>query len=128
MLFEVTVAVALTIAVIAAVTHVLLLAAGQRRHTEQRTVAVWETGNLMEDFLTRPWPELTTEKLTATELSATCRRTLPDGRLRVQVAAEGEADTCRRISIQLDWQNAAGQRILPVRLVAWRYRPRETGP
>jgi len=127
LLFEVTVAIALAVAVIAAVTQILLLAAGQRRHTEQRTAAVWEVGNLMEDFLTRPWPDLTAEKLTATELSATCRRTLPDARLQVQVAAEGESDTCRRISIQLDWPNAAGQRVVPVRLVGWRYRLPENG-
>ena len=118
----------LAAAVVTALAQVAALAARERRTIEQRTVAVWEAGNVMEELLSRRWADTAAEKLAALPLSETCRRILPDAQLRVDVVADGAASDCRRIAVRIDWRNAAGQRGVPVQLVAWKYRDEEAGP
>jgi hypothetical protein len=79
----------------------------------------------MEDLMSRPWTDVTPEQVADTEPSEWCRQTLPDARFRVNVNSEGEEDEVKRISIEIDWQNASGARGESVRLVAWRYRYEE---
>jgi hypothetical protein len=123
---EAIIAVTITIAVVTGITQLCAVAAVQRRTAEQRTLAAWEAGNLMEDLVSRPWSEMTPEKMAAVELSEACRRELPEAKVRVEAAPEGEAGDVLRIQVQIDWKNAAGERGKPVRLVAWRYRDEET--
>lgn len=125
---EAIVGLVISLAVLATIAHLLALAAGQRRVTEQRAVAVLEAGNLMEQIMARPWTELVTEKLGQMALSESCRQRLPDARLRVEGTAEGEPASARQIRIQIDWQDRAGQRVRPVQLVAWRYAAEEPKP
>jgi len=125
---EAIVGLVIAVAVLAAVAQLLALASQQRRVAAQRAVAVRESGNLMEDLMSRPWTDVTAEKLAAATLSETCQRSLPGGRLQVDVAAEGEPAAAKRIAIRIDWQNPAGQRGEPVRLTAWRYPDQEAKP
>jgi hypothetical protein len=81
----------------------------------------------MENLMSRPWAELTSEKLAAVELSDECSENLSDARLQVEVSSEGDDDDVKRIDIQIDWRNTANQRGEPVRLVAWRVSDRGTG-
>lgn len=125
-LHEVLMAILIAVAALGGVAQLLALVAQQQRLAQQRTAAVREVGNLMEDFAARPWAEITVEKLAQVRLSEACQCCLPDARLQVELQAE-DADT-QRISIQIDWPTAAGARAEPVRLVGWRFRDEETGP
>lgn len=125
---EAIVGLVIAVAVLAAVTQLLALASQQRRVAAQRAAAVREAGNLMEDLMSRPWADVTAEKLAAATLSESCQRSLPGGQLRVDVAAESESAAAKRIGIRIDWLNPAGQRGAPVRLTAWRYPDQEPKP
>jgi len=122
---EATIAIAIAAAVLAGVAQLVALASNQRRISERRATAVREVGNLMENLMSRPWAEITPEKLAAVELSNECSENLPDARLQVEVSSEGEGDEAKRIDIQIDWRNTANQRGEPVRLVAWRFSDEE---
>jgi hypothetical protein len=124
-LHEALMAIAVSVTVLAGVAQLLALVAQQRRLGEQRAVAVREASNLMEDFVSRAWDEITGEKLAQTKVSEVCRRCLPDPQLRVEVSPE--PDDSRRISIQINWRTAAGRPGEPVRLVGWKFRE-ETQP
>jgi Tfp pilus assembly protein PilV len=123
---EVLIAILIALAAMVGVAQLLAMVAQQRRLVQQRTVAVQEAGNLMEDFASRPWAEITAEKLADVRLSDACQRCLPDATLHVEVNSE-DADS-QRISIRIDWPTAAGSRGEPVRLVGWRFRDEEAGP
>jgi hypothetical protein len=125
---EAIVALVIAMAVLATVGQLLALAGGQRRAALQRAAAVREAGNLMEEVLARPWAELTPDKLAQMPLSESCRQSLPGVRLQLEATAEGEPTAAQRISIRIDWQDTAGQRGEPVRLVAWRYADEEPKP
>lgn len=125
---ESTMAIVIAATALVGVAQILALAAHQRRAAEYRLLATHEAGNLMEDLMTRPWTQLTRELLEKEQLSAPCRERLPGGRLDVEIAAEGEASAALKIAIAIDWEVAANQRCSPVRLVAWRYNPREAAP
>ena len=121
---EATIAIAIAAAVLAGVAQLMALASHQRRISERRAMAVREAGNLMENLMSRPWAEVTSEKLAAIELSDECSENLPDARLQVEVSSEGDDDQVKRIDVQIDWRNTANQRGEPVRLVAWRVSDR----
>ena len=125
-LHEVLIAILIVLAAMVGVAQLLALVAQQRRLAQQRTAAVREAGNLMEDLASRPWAEITVERLADVRLSDACQRRLPDATLHVEVHSE-DADS-QRISIRIDWPTGAGLRGEPVRLVAWRFRDEEVGP
>lgn len=119
-------AVALSVAFVAGVAQMLATVAQQRRSMGQYTAAMNEAGNRMEELMSRPWTETTSEQAASLSLSPECRNRLPDGKLHVDIDEEGE-DT-RRISIRIDWRRASGGRGEPVRLVGWKFRNEEAGP
>ena len=125
---EAIVGMVIAIAVLAAVAQLLALASQQRRVAAQRAVAVREAGNLMEDLMSRPWADVTAEKLATVALSESCQRSLPGSRLQVAVASDDKPTAAKRIGIRIDWQNPSGQRGEPVRLTAWRYPDQEAKP
>ncbi len=122
---EAMVAILIVGAVLASITQVLAMAASQRRSSMRRTIATREVGNLMEDLMSRPWDDLTSEHLADIPLSASCRHHMPEAQLQIDVIDEDDSEAGRRIDIQIDWPNAAAQRGVPVRLVAWRFRDEE---
>jgi hypothetical protein len=108
--------------VVASIAQLLAVASRQWVASEQRSLAVRETGNAMEEVLSRPWAGVQNDKLSDIGLSQTGKELLPDAKLKVTaIASETEKDSLQ-IRIELDWRNPAGQRAAPVRLVAWRYR------
>ncbi len=124
--YEAVMASALTLAAIAGVAHLLGVVTQQRRAAQEQSAALVEAGNLMEDLASRPWDELTPQRLAAVELSDQCRRRLPHGKLRLEVAAEDQ--DAKRIGIQIEWGATPGRTNAPVRLTAWRYRDQEARP
>jgi hypothetical protein len=96
--------------------------ARQQRVHGQRWLALREVGNVMEQMMSRPWAELTSETAEKQRLSEEARRRLPGATLRVRVISEDERAEFRRITVQIAWPEKDTQPLAPVRLVAWRYR------
>ena len=118
---EAVVAVALAAVVLAGVVQLVAITVRQRHISEQRAWAVREAANAMEQLMACPWDEVTPDRAAAIQLSESCSDVLPQARLKIEVASADDAEETRKIAIDLDWQNAAGHRGQPVRLVAWRY-------
>jgi len=125
-LHETLMALALAMALVVAVAQLLTMVIQQRRWSRQYAVAVRETGNLMEDLVSRSWAETTAEKLNSVDVSPEATRCLPDASLAVEVV--DEAEDRRRISLQIQWLRPSGTRGEPVRLVGWKFRNEEDGP
>jgi Tfp pilus assembly protein PilV len=123
---EAMMAVALALAGVVGVAHLLGIVAQQRRTARQQAAAVGEAGNLMEDLASRRWNEITPQHAASLGLSEECRRALADGNLQVDVVSEDQDS--KRISIRIDWRTASGRRGEPVRLVGWRFRDEEARP
>ncbi|NUQ61604.1 MAG: hypothetical protein HUU20_03895 [Pirellulales bacterium] len=119
-------AVALASAAVVGVAQLLATAAGQRRWANQETVAIQEAGNLMEDFVSRPWEETSAQRLASAELSRECRRCLPGAKLQVDVSDED--DRTRQIRLRIQWQRPSGEPGEPVRLVGWKSPDAEGSP
>lgn len=122
-LHEALMAVGLAMALVVGVAQLLVMAAQQRRLAGQYTAATQEAGNLMERLVSRNWSDTTTEALAAVQLSAGAGSQLPDARVSVEVAEEGEG--ARRITLQIQWESGAERAREQVRLVGWKYRERE---
>ena len=124
-LHETLMALALAMALVVGIAQLLTMVAQQRRVARQYSVAVREAGNLMEEFVSRSWPDTTAERLASADLSEACRSCLPDAGLEVAVVPE--SDDARRISIQIEWLRAGPHRGRPVSLVGWKFRHEEDG-
>jgi hypothetical protein len=116
----------LATAALAGLAQLLGTVAQERRLARQQTVALREATNLMEDLASRGWDEIRPQGLASLGLSEECRRVLPDGKLQVEVTPEDQ--DAKRIRVQIDWRTPAGNRVEPVRLVAWKYRNEEPRP
>lgn len=128
-LYEVLITLLVSVVVLTGAAHLIVFTGQQRRMMSQRLVATREVGNLMEDFMTHSWEELTTETLSQTSLSEACLQKLPDAELQVAVTQEEDAErAAKRISVEVSWGDAAGRRVAPVRLVAWMHPDREVQP
>ena len=127
-IIEATMAVAIVAAALLSVMQLLAVVGQQRRDAEQRRTATREVANVMEQLLAQPWEDVTAERLAALELSADCRRVMPDARLRAEVADEAGPPGVKRIRVELDWLDRGGQRGEPARLVAWKFRSEEAAP
>jgi hypothetical protein len=117
--------------------------ATQRMALDQRQTALHEAANIMERLSTKPWDDLTPEKLSEISLSPELKSALPEGELKINLVEQPSrllseteqssplpnnagvtpASQCKRITITIRWQDRSGQWTQPVRLVAWRYRP-----
>ena len=126
LMLEAVVAIVIAVAILLGVAQWLALVAQQRRDLQQHNAAAHEAGNLMEEFASLPWGELTAEKLGAAELSPDCRQCLPDAKLHVEVTAED--DTSKRVRVAIDWPTGHGPCVEAVRLSAWRYPAEEARP
>ncbi len=119
---EALAAVAMGGIVVVGVAQLLAVASRQWVASEQRSLAVREAGNALEEVFSRPWAGVQNDKMSDIQLSQTGKELLPDAKLRVTATASESEKDSQQIRIELDWRNPAGQRAAPVRLVAWRYR------
>jgi prepilin-type N-terminal cleavage/methylation domain-containing protein len=121
-LVESIVALAVAATLLSGIAQLLTLVSRQHRISEQRALAALEAGNLMEEWMSRPWSELTAESAATAEPSDWLRQSLPSPQLTVKAIDEGAAGEIRRIEIQINWLSPAGRPTDPLRLVAWRHR------
>ena len=127
-MIEVIAAIAVLAAAMVAVAQTVAVVARQRQRTERQTLAVQEAANLMERIYALPWNEVTQDQAVAARLSPAGRSRLPAAAVKVTVQASGDPPTEKRISVDIDWQEADGGRSRPVRLTAWRFADREDRP
>ena len=109
-------------AVLLAIAQTVAMRAQQRHAAERHRLAISEAANLMEQIIVRPWDEVSSDNVAAMTLSAEAQQTLPDARLRIGVDSIEQEPAAKRVQIEIDWQNSAGQRQTPLRLIAWKYR------
>lgn len=116
-------ALGLAMALVVCVAQLLVMVTHQRSLARQYSIATRELGNAMEEAVSRPWDETTSEALTAVNLSEACNAYLPEASIAVDVAEENPG--LRRITIQIEWQSAPERARQSVRLVGWRFRTEE---
>lgn len=125
---EATVAILLAVAVISGAAEVMAVVSKQQREMERRSVARREVGNLMEEVMLRPWNDLTEDADPRAELSAVAIDRLPNARATINVATSADDLDAKRISIELTWGGVEQPQVGSLRLVSWRYAPREDRP
>lgn len=111
------------------VAQVVAAVANQRRSWDRRQTAVFEAANLMERLTARPFEALTTEGAKDLTLSDEAKRTLPEGRVQVEIT-DGDpvgGDGSKRVFMQIQWRNRAGDWDAPVRLTTWVHRRKGGG-
>ncbi len=95
--------------------------AAQRRASRWRQTAYLEAANALERLALRPWGSLTIEKTADVRLSDEAARTLPEGKLTIEIATPPRAPETKRVVATVHWEPQPG---FPqkVRLIAWRHR------
>lgn len=99
----------------------LVAAASQRRHDEQRRLALSEVANRLEHSSLLSWNELTSARLEQAPLSEAAQGALPSAKLTAQITDESGEIRSRRIRIELTWNDPAGRPVDPVALSRWRF-------
>ncbi len=124
-LYEAMMALGLSMALVVGIAQLLVMVAQQRRLVRQHAVATREVGNLMEQAISRPWSDTTSEGLASTDLAGDCSVYLPEPTVSMTVVDE-DMET-RRITIEIEWESAPERARESVRLVGWRYLAEEEG-
>jgi len=94
----------------------------QRRAADARLFAVQETANILERFTIRDWGEITQEAAEKIELSDQTAQWLKEPSLKVTVQEMDSELPSRRITVELSWNNRAGDRVTPARVTSFVYR------
>ena len=124
MFVETAIGISLSIVVMIAVAQLVAVIAYQRHQMAQRRLATRELANAMEHAMVISWSELKFEEPPTLKLSAAAEQRLVEPRLSVAIVNDQEGETSvKRLTVQIDWLNRAGQRVAPLRLVAWRHKP-----
>jgi len=121
-ILEAIVAAGMLVGVMAICLQMLGAVAAQRRAAEIRQTAIRETANVMERLGSTPWDELTEQSVQGIHLSKEAGQGLPEGELKIDLTNPTDEPDAKRIAVSLRWKDRTGRFVLPVRLVAWRYR------
>lgn len=127
-LMELTIAAALLILCSAVITQMLHLVARMERASDARQAAVRAVANRLEQLQARSWDELPVAKRTAEATPAEVLQLLPRAQLWTEVVEQEKsaAILVREIRVQIDWTDAAGNRVPSVSLSAWKHHPATT--
>src|SRR5262245_51696103 len=108
--------------------QILTLAAGHRRTTEVRRLAVQVLANQAEQISLLAWDQLTPEKLAERKASDALLEAAPSARLKVTVAEETGPPVAKHVHLEVSWNSPDGDAVEPVRLTIWRHQPAEARP
>jgi len=109
-----------------AVVHMVSTIAVQRRLADRQMLAAEEAANLMEEVFATSWSEITDEKLTDLSLSETLQRQGGNPALSVSARLQPGPPASKEVRISIDWDEPGGGRSIPIQLIAWCYRSKET--
>jgi hypothetical protein len=126
MIHEALMAITLTGVLLAGISQLLGLAMQQRHAAQQRFVARHEIANLMEEAISRPWTETTTEGLASVRPSQSSDGRLPAAQHHIRVV--NESDSIRRVHIELSWLTRHSNQRQSLSLVGWRYQAQKEQP
>lgn len=121
MFIETAIGVGVAIVVMVAVAQLVGVIAYQRVNVSQSRLATRELGNAMERVMAASWDELNVDDPPQLSISVGAEQRLDDARLSVNVRQAEEDPSVKQIAVQIDWLNRAGQRVDPIRLVAWKH-------
>jgi len=124
-LFELIVASALLGTLLVVCLQLLTATAAQRRAADQRQLALFEVGNVMERLAARPWADLTPKTAADERLSASLGDRLPGAKLNVEVTALPAEPSAKRITVSLRWQDRNGRFLAPVTITTLKYKTDE---
>lgn len=99
----------------------------QRRIAAQWQTALEEASNLLEAASQWPWERITQENLQVLAISEPARRLLPEAEIGFRLVETASPPT-RQVTLEIHWQDDAGNRVAPVRLTGWMYRRQEVRP
>jgi hypothetical protein len=119
-LIEASMAITLVAFALVGVAQLMVAAGRQKRTTEWRRLAHREACNVMERIMVRDYDDVVMERLANVALSNDAQQWLPAATLAVEVEDVRDEFTARRVQVEVDWHNLAGQKE-QVTLVAWKY-------
>lgn len=120
-LLEAGVALLVMSAAILAVLELVNVGNRERRARWQRQVALMEVANQAERIALLDWEETAPDRLTAWEPSEMLRRELSSPTCTLNVQAEEQQSTARRIRIAVSWKNSAGDTVRPATVTVWKF-------
>lgn len=120
-ILEVTISLVLLGAAFTILIPLLQSAARAQVGVERLRLAQAEAANSLERLMLRPYDQLKPGPVSDIKLSATALRELPQGELTAEVVEQPGEPAARRVSVDVKWLPAAGQKSPPCRLTAWVY-------
>ena len=120
-IIEIAVAIMLMTVLLVAVAQTMAVVAQQRRARQYRIVATHEASNLMELVMANSYDQLTQESVESMELSAPTDAALPAASLNAQLFPIDTVPRSKRVTIEVAWTSAGGEKTKPIRVVAWKY-------
>jgi hypothetical protein len=125
---EVTLALVVLSVVVTALAQLLATAAAHRRASEERRLALQEAANQAERLALWSWDETSPERLGGLKASGDLLAAVPSATLNVALSDEVGPPAAKRVRIDVQWNDAAGQPAQPVGLTLWKHRPAEDSP
>lgn len=120
-LLELTTACAMFVVVALVVAELIHVITRQERSADARQAALRAVANRLEQLQARDWDDLPVAKTHET-LPDDVQLLLKSARMQTEVTAV-EAGAARKIRVQIDWRDPAGNWLSPVALSAWKHRP-----
>lgn len=125
---ELLVAILIAGCLVVGIAQMLTVVMRQSLRMERRDVAQQEVTNIMEQIMALPWDQLSNDSLATLVISDSAQHMLPRHRLDIAVAQEDGSPPSKRLEVSLAWEPVENQPVNPVRLIAWRYEPKEAQP
>ena len=94
----------------------------QRRQIFEQFTANQEAESLMERAQALTWDGMTKQAAAGLHLSPQAQKTLPEGRVEVNIEDVSGAPPARRVAVIVHWRPLSGEPEREARLVAWRYK------
>lgn len=121
-LIEIAAALVLLSALATLVVQIVAWSAAEHRSTQRREIAIAEAANAMERLAASDAQSLKPHATTEIPLSPTAEAMLPRGKLTSEIAEAKDSPDDKRIVVEVNWLNQAGEPESPVRLVTWVWR------
>jgi hypothetical protein len=121
-MIEVAAAIVLLAALTTLIAQIAVWSAAERRASQRREIALAEAVNALERLAASDSQSLNPHPATEVPLSGTAKEMLPSGKLTTEIQETTGSLAGKRIVIEVNWLNQAGEQAMPVILVTWVWR------
>lgn len=125
---ELSAAIAMLAILLVTTLQMLRALSNHERMVDRRLVAEQAAQAVAEQASNLPWDALTTESAQQVGIPQSLADPLPNAKLAVQVTDENTPVRCKRINVELTWQNLNGQPGKPARLTCWAFPEKQPTP